>query len=186
MAYKEGQNFQGALADMLGLEAADAGPGAIMEALVALISTCSELMEDSLQPDAPKASAPVLPNLLRFHEAALLLQALLAVDKPSDCPGHLFCCAPWEATCSKEAGILPQEAAQLAATSAACEAGQQGADRLPVSAALQRDDGQHEGPSLGNKDAGTLQAYAAAGSEDAQPVNAGIGAVDGSHLSDAA
>lgn len=50
VAYKEGRNFQGALADMLDLDAAEAAPGAIMQALVELIGTCSALMEGSVQP----------------------------------------------------------------------------------------------------------------------------------------
>ena len=44
VAFKEGQNFQGALADMLDMEAG-ARPGALMQALVEVISTCSALME---------------------------------------------------------------------------------------------------------------------------------------------
>ena len=50
VAFKEGQKFQGALAEMLGMEAG-ARPGALMQALVELVSTCSALMEGTLPAD---------------------------------------------------------------------------------------------------------------------------------------
>ena len=60
VAYKEGQNFQGALAEMLDLGAAGASPGAIMQALVDLISTCSALMEGSMEPCGPEVRVLLL------------------------------------------------------------------------------------------------------------------------------
>ena len=63
--------------------------------------------------------------------------------------------------------MLLQEAAQLAGTSAACDAGRQDADTLPVPAVPQQEGGQ--GPNVGDKDASALQAHAAAGDAAAQP-----------------